>query len=120
MTTLNPETSPEVKSPCKPLQGEEGDTLYEWVVREDGRGWQHWREKVPLWRYPANAEKPRFTQLLIPTMDSVRYEHLLSLVFSVNKVREPDPDEWPIITTPSARLEHLHLLMSLREQVARA
>lgn len=29
----------------------------------------------------------RFTQLQIPTLDSVRYEHLLALVYSVNKVR---------------------------------
>lgn len=61
--------------------------MYEWVVREDGRGWHHWKDRVPAWSYPAAADKPRFTQLLIPTLDSVRYEHLLSLVYSVNKVR---------------------------------
>ena len=30
--------------------------------------------------------KPKFAQLLIPTVDSARYEYLLSLVLSVQKV----------------------------------
>ncbi len=68
------------------VQGEEGDTVYEWMVREDGGGWGAWRDRVPKWIYPANAERPNFSQLLIPTADSVRYEPLLRLVFSVGKV----------------------------------
>ncbi|CAL8466541.1 g6077 [Coccomyxa elongata] len=67
------------------VQGEEGDSVYEWMVREDGSGWRAWRDQVPKWIYPANAERPNFSQLLIPTADSVRYEHLLRLVFSVGK-----------------------------------
>ena len=31
--------------------------------------------------------KPKFAQLLIPTVDSVRYEYLLALVLSVQKAR---------------------------------
>ena len=31
--------------------------------------------------------KPKFAQLLIPTVDSVRYEYLLTLVLSVQKAR---------------------------------
>ncbi len=34
--------------------------------------------------------KPKFAQLLIPTVDSVRYEYLLTLVLSVQKAR-PHP-----------------------------
>ena len=35
---------------------------------------------------PCMQAKPKFAQLLIPTVDSVRYEYLLSLVLSVKKV----------------------------------
>ena len=47
--------------------------------------WQHWRERIPAWEYPAGVERPRFAQLVIPTLDSVRYEHLLGLVHSVGR-----------------------------------
>ena len=33
-------------------QGEEGDTVYEYLVTEDRAGWQPWRERVPSWKYP--------------------------------------------------------------------
>ena len=39
---------------------------------------------------PHMQAKPKFAQLLIPTVDSVRYEYLLSLVLSVQKVH-PSP-----------------------------
>ena len=68
------------------LQGEDGDTIFEYLVREDTAGWQHWRECVPTWTYPKGEERPKFSQLVIPTLDSVRYEKLLGLVYSVNKV----------------------------------
>ena len=67
-------------------EGEAG-SVYEWLVREDGGGWQHWRERVPAWVYPAAQERPRFAQLIIPTLDSVRYQHLLGLVFAAGGVR---------------------------------
>ena len=67
-------------------QGEDGDTIFEYLVREDTAGWQHWRECVPNWTYPKGEERPKFAQLVIPTLDSVRYEKLLGLVYSVNKV----------------------------------
>lgn len=72
-------------------QLEEGDTIYEFLVAPSSGTWQHWREKVPLWRYPAAEERPKFAQLVIPTLDSVRYEHLMSLVHSVGKVRFRPP-----------------------------
>ena len=62
--------------------------MYEWLVREEGGGgWQHWRERVPAWAYPAAQERPKFAQLIIPTLDSVRYQHLLGLVFAAGGVR---------------------------------
>ncbi|KAL4452763.1 hypothetical protein ABPG75_008425, partial [Micractinium tetrahymenae] len=63
----------------------EGDTCYEFMVNEQTGRWQHWRERIPAWQYPAGVERPKFAQLVIPTLDSVRYEHLLGLVHSVGK-----------------------------------
>jgi hypothetical protein len=68
------------------LQGEEGDTVFEYLVREDNAEWQHWRECVPSWKYPKEQERPKFAELVIPTLDSVRYEKLLTLAYSVQKV----------------------------------
>ena len=31
--------------------------------------WMHWQTLVPNWEYPHNEEKPKFAQLLIPTLD---------------------------------------------------
>ena len=67
-------------------QSEEGDTVFEYLVREDNAEWQHWRECVPSWKYPKEQERPKFAQLIIPTLDSVRYEKLLTLAYSVQKV----------------------------------
>ena len=66
-------------------QGKDGTTIFEYLVHEDGLQWVHWRERVPAWTYPTSGAT-RFSQLIIPTLDSVRYEHLLSLVHSVKKV----------------------------------
>jgi len=43
--------------------------------------------QVPVWQYPVADERPKFGQLVIPTLDSVRYEHLMTLVHSVGKAR---------------------------------
>ena len=68
------------------MQAAEDATVYEFLVRPDGLGWQHWREQVPAWIYPHQEESPKYSELVIPTLDSVRYEKLLSLLHSVNKV----------------------------------
>lgn len=67
------------------MQVLEGDTFYEFLVNEQTGHWQHWRERIPAWQYPRGEERPKFSQLVIPTLDSVRYEHLLGLVHSVGK-----------------------------------
>ncbi|DBA69380.1 TPA: Dynein gamma chain, flagellar outer arm [Trebouxia sp. C0005] len=72
-------------SEALPKKGEEGDTVFEYLVREDNAEWQHWRECVPSWKYPKEQERPKFAQLVIPTLDSVRYEKLLTLAYSVQK-----------------------------------
>ena len=60
------------------------ETVYEYSVDETTLEWTHWRSYVPAWTYPKGEEKPKFAQLVIPTLDSVRFEKLLSLVYSVN------------------------------------
>jgi dynein heavy chain len=66
-----------------PPQPAEPDTLYEWFVDPATGEWRHWGDAVPAWEYPAHEERPKFAQLVIPTLDSVRYERLLSLMHSV-------------------------------------
>ncbi|PNH08753.1 Dynein gamma chain, flagellar outer arm [Tetrabaena socialis] len=68
-----------------PIKEEEGDTIYEYLVNTSDAEWLHWRNCVPLWTYPKNEEKPKYAQLVIPTLDSVRYERLLHLSYVVDK-----------------------------------
>ncbi len=57
-------------------------TLYDYFV-DDASDWQLWETRVPEWVYPAGVERPKYASLVIPTVDSVRYEHLLSMCASV-------------------------------------
>uniref|UniRef100_A0A383W453 AAA+ ATPase domain-containing protein n=1 Tax=Tetradesmus obliquus TaxID=3088 RepID=A0A383W453_TETOB len=59
------------------------DTIFEYLVDEASCSWRHWASCVPEWTYPRSEEKPKFSQLVIPTLDSVRYERLLVLVHSI-------------------------------------
>jgi dynein heavy chain len=71
-----------------PASQGEGDTIFEFLVDEQSGRWQPWRERVPEWAFPAagpGGRPPRFTQMIVPTLDSVRYERLLALVHSVGK-----------------------------------
>lgn len=72
---------------CGGAEAEDGDTIYEYVVSEDTWDWVAWRTMVPTWEYPRHVERPKFAQLVIPTLDSTRYSNLLSLVYKVQKAR---------------------------------
>jgi dynein heavy chain len=50
----------------------ETDTVFEYLVNDASGSWQHWAGCVPEWTYPYAEEKPKFAQLVIPTLDSVR------------------------------------------------
>eukprot|EP00217_Crustomastix_stigmatica_P013603 CAMPEP_0183798542 /NCGR_PEP_ID=MMETSP0803_2-20130417/19119_1 /TAXON_ID=195967 /ORGANISM="Crustomastix stigmata, Strain CCMP3273" /LENGTH=4519 /DNA_ID=CAMNT_0026043227 /DNA_START=42 /DNA_END=13598 /DNA_ORIENTATION=- len=63
-------------------EGEEG-TVFDYLVNEENTEWDHWSTRVPSWEYPKSEEKPKFAQLVIPTLDSVRFEALLQTVYSV-------------------------------------
>ena len=54
-------------------------------VNESDLSWMHWKHRVPIWSYPVNEEKPKFAQLVIPTLDSVRFDKLLTLAYNVEK-----------------------------------
>jgi len=69
-------------------QENDEDTIYDYVAKEDGSGWEHWRERVHRWAYPKHHARPRFTQLTIPTTESVRYQYLLSLTQASGKVSQ--------------------------------
>ena len=56
--------------------------------------------QVPYWQYLVAQERPKFGQLVIPTLDSVRYEHLMTLVHSVGKVRSGAPTGQLAVSAP--------------------
>mmetsp|Transcript_5388 Transcript_5388/g.12712 ORF Transcript_5388/g.12712 Transcript_5388/m.12712 type:complete len:4322 (-) Transcript_5388:507-13472(-) len=68
-----------------PPREDETDTIYEYAVSDADLEWVHWRHMVPTWEYPRGEEKPKFAQLVIPTLDSVRFDKLLRLSYSVEK-----------------------------------
>eukprot|EP00961_Rhodomonas_salina_P242924 3281964-Rhodomonas_salina.1 len=61
----------------------DGDTCYEYFVDQQG-AWQHWKTRVVEWLYPADRE-PKFAELLIPTLDSLRCESMLSMLVPSGK-----------------------------------
>jgi dynein heavy chain len=84
----------------------ERDTIYEYFADESTGEWHHWATKVPKWKMPTGSGNnsgnagsgattsstsqtarrgPRFTQMVVPTLDSVRYERLLALAHAAGK-----------------------------------
>ena len=68
-----------------PQKQSESDTIYEYYVNDDDTEWYHWNDKIPSWEYPHEEENPKFAQLVIPTLDSVRFEALMQLNFAVGR-----------------------------------
>jgi len=66
-----------------PTFDEAEDTIFEFLVNEETTEWENWKIRVPAWKYPKHEEKPKYAQLVIPTLDSVRYEQLLGLSAAV-------------------------------------
>ena len=61
------------------------DTLYEYYVDEQNDfKWTHWRGRVPEFAYP-DDDPVKFSNLVIPTLDSVRYDFLLHLSRSMDR-----------------------------------
>lgn len=54
------------------------DTFFEFFVNDNGQ-WQHWKEMVPNWIYPADST-PEYSSIIIPMVDNVRTEFLMENV----------------------------------------
>jgi dynein heavy chain len=59
------------------------DTFYEFFVDDNG-GWAHWKNKVPEWVYPQDST-PEFSSIIIPMVDNVRTEYLMSVITGQGK-----------------------------------
>uniref|UniRef100_A0A8C8SM12 Dynein axonemal heavy chain 2 n=1 Tax=Pelusios castaneus TaxID=367368 RepID=A0A8C8SM12_9SAUR len=56
------------------------DTVYEYFVDPKKKNWASFEDKLPkMWRYPANAP---FYKIIVPTVDTVRYNYLVSALVS--------------------------------------
>ncbi|XP_038624757.1 dynein heavy chain 2, axonemal [Tachyglossus aculeatus] len=56
------------------------DSVYDYFVDPKLKNWVHFEEKLPKsWRYPANAP---FYKIIVPTVDTVRYNYLVSALVS--------------------------------------
>jgi dynein heavy chain len=54
-----------------------GETIYEYFVNGTSGKWEKW--KPPAWAYP-DGEKLDFSNLLVPTMDSTRAQHVIKTI----------------------------------------
>jgi dynein heavy chain len=61
-----------------PLDPNSQDTLFEYFVNEAGN-WQHWKEMVPTWIYPADTT-PEYSSIIIPMVDNIRTQFLMETV----------------------------------------
>ena len=59
------------------------DTCWEYFVTEKG-DWSHWSSEVVSWQYPSDYD-PKFAELLIPTLDSIRYQSILQMLVPQGK-----------------------------------
>jgi dynein heavy chain len=87
---LDPKDRPAFDADVRAVGGDDlppktdDDTLFEYTVNDAGE-WVHWSQLVQQWQYPKNTERPKFAQLNIPTLDSTRFDALLSKVASLGK-----------------------------------
>lgn len=58
------------------------DTVFEYYFHEKEMRFYHWSKIVPTFEYDA---KTPFFQLLVPTVDTVRYTTILDMLVSINK-----------------------------------
>ena len=56
---------------------EDGETIFEYFVESESGDWKKW--KPPIWSYP-QGERLDFSNLLVPTMDSTRAQHVIRTI----------------------------------------
>jgi dynein heavy chain len=59
------------------------DTVFEHFVSETNGEWEHWSSALPEWSVPKGEQMPKFSQVVIPTIDSVRLDRLIRMVHGV-------------------------------------
>jgi dynein heavy chain len=59
------------------------ETAFEYFVNPEGQ-WQHWKTRVKDWHYPTDVD-PSFGDLLLPTLDSLRYVDQLTMLVPAGK-----------------------------------
>ncbi|RKP21518.1 hypothetical protein ROZALSC1DRAFT_20453 [Rozella allomycis CSF55] len=99
-----------------PKMEDPNDTIYEYYVTEQGE-WKHWKERVPNWEYPTDST-PEFSSIIVPTVDNVRVEFLISTLSKLGKsvllIGEPGTAKTVTIQRFLAKLDSdVHLKKSL-------
>jgi dynein heavy chain len=54
------------------------DTIYEYRVNTDSMDWERWI--APQWEYPSSIDEPDFSNMLVPTVQTVRSTYILNLL----------------------------------------
>ncbi len=63
---------------------DDGQSLFDFYVNDESLQWEHW--EAPEWEFPG-VDKFNFSQVLIPTVDSVRAEFLIDTL--MEKMHRP-------------------------------
>lgn len=62
------------------IDNESEDTVFDYVTDANGN-WEHWDVRVPDYKYP-QKHTPQFSTIIVPTVDNVRTQFLISLIAS--------------------------------------
>jgi dynein heavy chain len=68
---------------CREIEGQfpHKDTVYEYFVDPQKKGWSLWEEKIPQsWKYQPSTP---FHKILVPTVDTIRYSYLINALIKV-------------------------------------
>lgn len=73
LTEAMPSIAPEAAS----------DTVFEHFVSDSTGDWEHWSSVVPEWNVDEPQRMPKMSKAVVPTVDSVRLDSLIRLVYGV-------------------------------------
>ena len=73
----------ETKFDLPTLSGEE--TIFEYRVGKDTGEWEHWEKSVVPYEYPSDGTPPTYADILIPNVDNVRTNFLITTIAKQEK-----------------------------------